>query len=127
MTISLDGNTDITAPIAISVSTEHIAAFDANGLDDNTLVLDSAALAGNPTWQLRHPHRGDKMRPYGMRQQRLLSEIFKKRHIAADKRASVWLLTRNDVIIWAIGVRTSAEFNIKTNKNNQLFIKLQAK
>lgn len=127
VTISLDGNTDITAPIAISVSTEHVAAFDANGLDDNTLVLDSAALAGNPTWQLRHPRRGDKMRPYGMRQQRLLSEIFKKRHIAADKRASVWLLTRNDVIIWAIGVRTSAEFNIKTNKNNQLFIKLQAK
>ena len=127
VTISLDGYTDITAPIAISVSTEHVAAFDANGLDDNTLVLDSAALAGNPTWQLRHPRRGDKRRPYGMRQQRLLSEIFKKRHIAADKRASVWLLTRNDVIIWAIGVRTSAEFNIKTNKINQLFIKLQAK
>ncbi|MGM9861045.1 MAG: tRNA lysidine(34) synthetase TilS [Muribaculaceae bacterium] len=127
VTISLDGSTDITTPVAISVSTEPIAAFDANGLNDNTLVLDPAALAGNPTWQLRHPRRGDKMRPYGMRQPRLLSEIFKKRHIAADKRASVWLLTRNDVIIWAIGVRTSAEFNIKNNKNNQLFIKLQAK
>lgn len=124
--IDLDGHTPISAPIAISVSTLPIEAFDAAGLTDDTLLLDSAALEGMPSWQLRHPRRGDKMRPYGMQQPRLLSEIFKKRHIAADKRASVWLLTRNGVIVWAIGVRTSALFNIDINKNTQ-FIKLQAK
>ena len=77
------------------------------------LYLDAIAAEGHPRWELRRRREGDRMRPNGMTSgSRLLSDVFATAKIPAAARADVWVLTRNDEILWAVGVRASAHFPV---------------
>ena len=104
-------NRDILKPVNIEVSFHHITEFSP-GRDPMTAYFDKRILDGDPVFQLRHPATGDKIAPFGLTGEKLISKIFKdSRYSAADKR-SAWLLTRNDVIIWAVGLRPSRLFSV---------------
>jgi tRNA(Ile)-lysidine synthase len=82
------------------------------------LYLDAEAAEGNPTWELRRWTEGDRMRPFGMTAgSRLLSDVFATARIPAAERRRQWVLTRNGVILWAVGVRASAHFPVTENTN----------
>jgi hypothetical protein len=58
------------------------------------------------------------MRPFGMTAgSRLLSDVFATARIPAAERRRQWVLTRNGVIMWAVGVRASAHFPVTENTN----------
>jgi tRNA(Ile)-lysidine synthase len=82
------------------------------------LYLDAVAAEGNPTWELRRWAEGDRIRPFGMTEgSRLLSDVFATARIPAAERRRQWVLTRNGVILWAVGVRASAHFAVTENTN----------
>jgi tRNA(Ile)-lysidine synthase len=82
------------------------------------LYLDAVAAVGNPTWELRRWAEGDRIRPFGMTEgSRLLSDVFATARIPAAERRRQWVLTRNGVILWAVGVRASAYFAVTENTN----------
>lgn len=58
--------------------------------------------------QLRHWRRGDRIRPFGMRGSRLVSDVFSDAHLSADEKSAVWLLAAADTVLWIVGMRTSA-------------------
>lgn len=103
---------DITAPLAVAVSTHGIAEFRPSAEGPHAAYFDSDILEGNPVFALRRYRRGDRMTPFGSSKSKLVSDLFANaRYTLADKE-SQWLLTRNDVIIWAPGLKNSALFTL---------------
>ena len=75
------------------------------------LLVDGEA-ADRCRWTLRHPRRGDRIRPFGMQGSRLLSDLFADaKYTEAQKRAA-WVLTADHVPVWVLGLRTSADMPV---------------
>lgn len=102
---------DIFSPVNISVTRHSVAEFRP-GRDPNVAYIDERALEGKAVWRLRPWSRGDRMTPYGMAGQKLLSDIFADARLSAEQKRGVWLLTRNDEILWAVGIRASAKWAV---------------
>ena len=102
---------DIFEPIRIEISRHNVAEF-APVRDAGTAYLDARALEGDARWELRHWRRGDRMVPYGHKSDKLLSDIFADARLSAEAKRSVWLLTRNGEIVWAVGLRASGLFTV---------------
>ncbi len=65
--------------------------------------------------QLRHWRQGDRIRPFGMRGSRLVSDVFSDSHLSAGEKSAVWLLTAADTVLWIVGMRTSALMPVSAN------------
>lgn len=76
------------------------------------LYLDGTALDGNPVWQLRPWHPGDRIRPFGMKGSRPVSDLLAEAGISASGRRRCFLLTRNETVLWIVGIRASAHFPV---------------
>ena len=87
------------------------------------LYLDASALAEGKPWQLRPWRHGDRMRPFGMRGSRAVSDLFAEAGIPASERTSRYVLTLGDDIIWAVGVRASALYPITEKTENIIEIR----
>jgi len=60
----------------------------------------------------RHFKPGDRMRPFGMEGTRKLKDIFIDEKIPVDERKRTPVVLSGDVVIWAAGIRHSAEFRV---------------
>ncbi len=76
------------------------------------LYLDAEALPAEADWELRPWRPGDRMRPFGMRGNRAVSDILAEAGVPADQRRQTYVLTLNGEIIWVVGYRTSAYYPI---------------
>ena len=102
---------DIFEPIHIQVTHHEVAEFQAER-NPSVAYIDERALRGSHRWTLRHWRRGDRMKPYGMKDSKLLSDIFADAHLSPADKKSLWLLLRDDEIVWAVGLRASGLFTI---------------
>jgi tRNA(Ile)-lysidine synthase len=107
--VSLDKG--ITEPIHLAISRHDIAEFKPTR-DNNVIYLDESVLDGNPVFELRHWRRGDTLQPFGMKGSKLVSDIFTDLHFSAQQKRETWLLTRNGIILWIVGVRASRHFSV---------------
>ena len=80
--------------------------------DASVLYLDATALDGTHTWELRPWSKGDRIRPFGMNGSRLVSDLLSDAKVPVDMKQTIRVLTRDRVIIWVVGMRTSAHFTI---------------
>lgn len=80
------------------------------------LYLDADAAQGD--FQLRPWREGDRMRPFGMKGSKLVSDIFAEAGVPASERKKHHVLTLNYQIIWVVGLRASALYPVtdKTTK-----------
>lgn len=85
--------------------------------------LDAGAIPDGARFALRHPRQADRMRPYGMRGTKLLSDILKESNLPPSVRANVWLLTCDDQILWVAGVRGSALYTVTPTTDYVLSLK----
>lgn len=103
---------DIAEPVRIAVSRHNVAHFKPEG-SPRVLYLDARCLDGGPhRWQLRRWQRADRMQPFGMTGTKLLSDIFAAARLSRAQKEDVWLLTRNDEILWVVGLRASAHWPV---------------
>ncbi len=117
---------DIISPLKIAVSDLPVATFRPSR-DPGTAYFDISILDGDPKFALRKWRRGDRITPFGMKGSRLLSDIFSDaKYSAADKRAT-WLLTRNGVIVWAVGLRATNLYSITPDTRRYLRLTLDPK
>ena len=65
------------------------------------------------------------MKPYGMEGEKLVSDILKDAKFTSDAKRRVWLLTRNDQILWIVGVRASALFTVTPRTRRFLTLTLK--
>lgn len=102
---------DILEPIRIEVSRHDVKEF-APQRDPDTVYIDVRATEGDARWELRRWRRGDRMRPYGMAGDKLLSDIMADARMSAEAKRQLWLLTRDGEIVWAVGLRGSGLFTV---------------
>ena len=110
---------DILSPINIQITPHSVVEFRPER-DPNTIYLDVKALEGSPLFSLRHPREGDRMRPYGMVADKLVSDILKDAKFSAARKRDVWLLTRGNEILWIVGLRASAHFALTPDTRRYL-------
>lgn len=129
-----DGHTDfcmpvslrqpINAPIHIDISQHDISQFKPTR-DKFTMYMDTSVLQADadgktPTFTLRHYRQGDRLRPYGMTGSKLVSDIFADAKLSDTDKKNTYILTRNDQILWVIGLRASALFPVTGDTDTYL-------
>lgn len=106
---SVELRRDIVTPVRIDVCRRPVDCFRDEVRDSRTIFLDADyALDPSAKWRLRHWRRGDRMIPFGSCSPKLVSDIFANAKADSETKASTWLLTRDDDIVWVAGIRASA-------------------
>lgn len=80
--------------------------------DPMTIYLDEKVLDGDPVFTVRPWHEGDRLAPFGMKGTRKVSDLFSDAKLSIDEKKRVSILTRNDEILWVIGLRASRHFPV---------------
>lgn len=79
---------------------------------DDKAWFDAAVLDGNPRFELRSWRQGDRFKPFGMKGSKKLSDLFVSHRLDENAKRAVRVLTRNDEIIWVVGLRPSRLFTV---------------
>ncbi len=79
------------------------------------LYMDADAVGEDARWELRPWQPGDRMRPFGMKGSKPVSDLMAEAGIAASRRPQSYLLTLNGEIVWLVGHRASALYPITEN------------
>lgn len=108
--IEIEFGRDISAPIALRF--ESVALPTNLRLSPRELLLDSSVIDGSPRFTFRHPRQGDRLKPFGMKGSRLLSDIFSDLKMSAGEKRAQWVLTRDGEILWLVGIRASRHFPV---------------
>ena len=86
-------------------------------------VMDAACLTKPLT--LRHPHEGDRMRPFGMKGSKLLSDLYTDLKLNRMAKRQQWVLCHGNDIIWAVGVRASELCRLRGDEREVVVISIE--
>lgn len=102
---------DILFPVHIHISRHDVTQFRPTR-NPAVAYIDEEALNDNPVFELRKVRNGDRMKPFGMTGTKLVSDILTEAKLSAAQKRDIWILTRNDVILWVTGIRASSFFAV---------------
>lgn len=123
-TVEVSLKRDILQPRHIIITEHDISEFHPTR-DPNIAYFDISILDDLPTFEIRPWKRADRFMPFGMKSTQLLSDTMRDARYDAHQKRSLRLLTRNGLILWAIGLRPSALFTI--TPSTRRFLKLTLK
>ena len=87
---------------------------------NNTCVLDITRIAS--PLRVRRPSEGDRMRPFGMKGTKLLSDLYTDAKLSRIDRQQQWVLCHGEDIVWAVGVRTSELCRLRGDEREMVMI-----
>lgn len=96
--------------------------FDRGMAGDRSACFDAAILEGDPVFTLRRWREGDRIAPFGMRGTKKLSDLYRDARLSVADKERAMVLLRDDVVIWAIGVRASRHYAVTPSTDK--FIRL---
>ncbi|MCM1021830.1 MAG: tRNA lysidine(34) synthetase TilS [Muribaculum sp.] len=67
------------------------------------------------TFVFRRWQPADRMKPFGMKGSRLLSDIFSDAHLSMLQKRSIWVVECGGEIVWVPALRTSAHYTLLPN------------
>ncbi len=112
-------STESIAVVTERVSKEYMTATP--GL----CYFNPAVLEGTPlNW--RFWSEGDRMRPFGMKGTRKLSDIFRDAKIPNDHKHRLPLLVKGDTILWIPGIRRSMHYPVMPDDSEIILVKALA-
>lgn len=120
--VDLSGN--IKSPIDLAVSIIENDGDLSLKADVNKVFFDAEILSCDAVFRLRHWQQGDRLAPFGMKGTKKLSDIFSDAKLSLDDKSRVWLLTRNDEIVWVLGIRASRHFAVTETTKRVLQIEI---
>lgn len=118
----IDLNHNVEYPLTLQVSVIEKTDF-APQKNKNEVYLDIAVLENNPRVVLRRWREGDRLAPYGMSGTKKLSDIFSDAKMSLVEKSQAWILERNGIILWVVGVRASRHFKVNEKTTHILCIK----
>ncbi len=78
--------------------------------DMSVAYFDARIMDNQPRWTLRRWQKGDRIRPFGMKGSKLVSDVFSDKKLGIAEKERALVLLRDDVIVWIPGVINSGEF-----------------
>lgn len=110
---------DILHPVNIQITPHDVSEFRPLRNPD-VMYLDLKALERSPIVELRHPRTADRMKPFGMTSDKLVSDILSDAKLTSARKRDIWLLTVDDKIVWIVGLRASAHFTVTPDTRRYL-------
>jgi tRNA(Ile)-lysidine synthase len=120
----VDLSENIKSPIDLAVSIIENDGDLSLKADVNKVFFDAEILSCDAVFKLRHWQQGDRLAPFGMKGTKKLSDIFSDAKLSLDDKSRVWLLTRNDEIVWVLGIRSSRHFAVTDTTKRVLQIEI---
>lgn len=122
----IDLRKDIFEPMEIKVSLKDVRQFvDEPKTRNAGIAFIDADAAYSGVWEMRPWRRGDRLQPFGMKGQKLVSDIFSDAKLDASQKRAAWIVTRNGKIVWIPGLKNSALHAI--GPGTKKYVKLEIK
>lgn len=96
------------SPMLVVISSEK--PFSKELVDGKSVVAFSKEVMRCQRVVLRHWRKGDRIRPFGMKGTKLLSDLFVDMKLSTSQKSAAWLLEADGKILWVLGYRTAHEF-----------------
>lgn len=90
--------------------------------DRNICVLDASHIS--QPLIVRRPQEGDRIRPFGMKGSKLLSDLYTDAKLSRMERMQQWVLCHGNDIVWAVGVRASEHCRLSGGEGEVVQISL---
>lgn len=98
--------------------------FPGISYSSDAIYLDADAIPTDADFNLRYHLTGDRMRPFGMKGSKLVSDILKEGRIPPHRRHYQPILTMGEDILWVVGIRASALYNVTNGTKSILKISI---
>ena len=121
--IPIDLNTGLLSPVHIVVSHNN-APFSPLMCDGKNKVAFDTAILDCKHIILRHWRKGDRIKPYGMKGSKLVSDLFADLKLDHAAKQSTWLLEADGDILWILGYRASALYPVARESQDYLLLTL---
>ena len=100
--------------------------FSKEGFDEvdgrNSIALSKDVLNISPVLTLRNWEYGDKMKPFGMKGTKLVSDLFTDAKFSEAQKRDAKLLCMGNEVLWVLGLRASRLFPVDKNDNEYIYI-----
>ncbi len=90
--------------------------------DSDVAYFSPEVLVGEPL-RCRYWRQGDRLKPFGMKGSRKLSDIFSDAGLPVDMKERVPLLVKGDEILWVAGLRHSRLYRVETQGGKMVKVK----
>lgn len=107
---------DITA----STDNEPFSPQTCNG---STVVAFSTEVLNCRHIVLRHWKRGDRIKPFGMKGSKLVSDVFADLKLDSAAKQDAWILEADGDILWVLGYRAAAHYPVTPGSRNYILLK----
>ena len=121
--IPIDLTTEVRSPVHLTI-TRGDMPFSPLMCDGKRSVAFSTQLLGCSRIVLRHWRRGDRIRPFGMRGSKLVSDLFADLKLDQLDKQDAWLLEADGDILWVLGHRASACYPVEPESQDYLMLRL---
>lgn len=89
----------------------------------NVIWMDGSVMqTDRADWRLRLWRHGDRIRPFGMKGSRLVSDLLTDAKMPLDAKRNVWVLEYGQDIAWVVGVRASRMFAVTSDSREVIRI-----
>ena len=122
--IPIDLMSDVTSPVHITVSRNNVP-FSPMFCDGKWKVAFNTRLPDCQRLVLRHWRQGDRIRPFGMNGSKLVSDLFTDLKLDHQAKRDVWLLEGDGQILWVLGYRASALYQVTPESQDYIMLQYQ--
>ena len=121
--IPVDLTSDFESPVHISVSHNN-APFSPMMCDGKYTVAFNKQILDCQRIVLRHWRRGDRMKPFGLKGSKLVSDLFADFKLSNTAKRELWLLEADGDILWVLGLRASALYPVPKESQDYLLLRM---
>lgn len=121
--IPIDLTTDVLSPVHISISRNN-PPFSSLMCDGKSKVAFSTQLLECQQIVLRHWRRGDRIKPFGLKGSKLVSDLFADLKLDHAAKRDAWLLVADDKILWVLGYRAAAQYTVDPESQEYLLLSI---
>jgi tRNA(Ile)-lysidine synthase len=121
--IPVDLTSDFESPVHISVSHNN-APFSPMMCDGKHTVAFNKQILDCQRIVLRHWRRGDRMKPFGLKGSKLVSDLFADFKLSNTANRDLWLFEADGDILWVLGLRASALYPVPKESQDYLLLRM---
>ncbi len=117
----IDLTQNIVSPISVLVDRGH-EPFSPRMCSNSLRVAFNTRLLDCKRIVMRHWRQGDRIRPFGMKGTKLVSDLFNELKLDYATKKNAWLLEADGDIIWVVGQRSTAHYPVENGSQDYLIL-----
>lgn len=121
--VPVDLHNDILSPVHVTISHCN-APFSPLMCDGKRKVAFNSSLMDCDRIVLRHWRQGDRIKPFGLKGSKLVSDLFNDLKLDHSAKRNTWVLEADGNILWVLGYRASAHYPVTPESQDYILLNL---